>query len=82
MKNGVMMQYFEWYLPNTGKFWIQLKDDAEHLAKIGITAVWIPPAYKGAAQDDVGYGCYDLYAPNTAPKRSFSKPLQPCMTTT
>ena len=61
MKNGVMMQYFEWYLPNTGKFWIQLKDDAEHLAKIGITAVWIPPAYKGAAQDDVGYGCYDLY---------------------
>ncbi len=55
------MQYFEWDLPNTGKFWQQLRDDAEHLSTIGITAVWIPPAYKALCQDDVGYGCYDLY---------------------
>ena len=27
----------------------------------GITSVWIPPAYKGTTQNDVGYGAYDLY---------------------
>lgn len=61
MKNGVMMQYFEWYLPNSGDFWKHMKEDAPKLAEAGITALWIPPAYKGKAQDDVGYGCYDLY---------------------
>jgi len=61
MKNGVMMQYFEWNLPNTGTLWKQLKEDAPHLEEIGVTAVWLPPAYKGQGQNDVGYGCYDLY---------------------
>ena len=61
MKNGVMMQYFEWNLPNDGKFWNQLKDDAEHLSKIGVTSVWIPPAYKADEQADEGYAAYDLF---------------------
>jgi len=61
MKNGVMMQYFEWNLPNDGNFWNQLKDDAKHLHEIGITAVWIPPAYKADEQQDEGYATYDLY---------------------
>ncbi len=61
MKNGTMMQYFEWNLPNEGTFWRQLKDDAAHLADIGISAVWIPPACKCTNQDNVGYGIYDLY---------------------
>ena len=47
MENGVMMQYFEWNLPNDGMLWKRLKDDASHLHEIGISAVWIPPAYKG-----------------------------------
>ncbi|MGI6073070.1 MAG: alpha-amylase [Fermentimonas sp.] len=59
--NGVMMQYFEWYLPNDGQLWNRLKDDAPHLSQIGITAVWIPPCYKATSSDDVGYGAYDLY---------------------
>ena len=46
MENGVMMQYFEWNLPNDGNLWKQLKEDASHLHEIGVTAVWIPPAYK------------------------------------
>ena len=46
MENGVMMQYFEWNMPNDGDLWNQLKRDASHLHAIGITAVWIPPAYK------------------------------------
>lgn len=61
MKNGVMMQYFEWNLPNDGRLWTQLKEDASHLAEIGITAVWIPPAYKADEQADEGYATYDLY---------------------
>ncbi|EIT87155.1 cytoplasmic alpha-amylase [Fictibacillus macauensis ZFHKF-1] len=60
-QNGTMMQYFEWYIPNDGQQWNRLKDDANHLADIGISAVWIPPAYKGTSQEDVGYGAYDLY---------------------
>ena len=35
MKNGVMMPYFEWNLPNDGNLWKQLKADAKHLHGIG-----------------------------------------------
>ncbi|WP_276609425.1 alpha-amylase [Bacillus sp. N1-1] len=59
--NGTMMQYFEWYLPNDGAHWNRLNNDAQHLEDIGVTSVWIPPAYKGTQQNDVGYGAYDLY---------------------
>ena len=59
--NGVMMQYFEWYLPNDGNLWKKLKKDAPHLKEIGISAVWIPPCYKGQNTEDVGYAAYDLY---------------------
>ena len=61
MENGVMMQYFEWNLPNDGNLWKQLKEDASHLHEIGVTAVWIPPAYKADEQQDEGYATYDLY---------------------
>ncbi len=60
--NQTMMQYFEWYLPNDGQHWSRLSDDADNLANVGITSVWIPPAYKGGSGTwDVGYGAYDLY---------------------
>lgn len=60
--NGVMMQYFHWYLAPDGTLWKQLKENAQALANAGITAVWLPPAYKGAAGGyDVGYGVYDLF---------------------
>ncbi len=59
--NGTIFQYFEWNLPNDGNHWTRLSSDAAHLQSVGITAVWIPPAYKGTSQGDVGYGAYDLY---------------------
>lgn len=59
--NGTMMQYFEWYLPNDGQHWNKLNTNASNLGKNGITSLWIPPAYKGSSQDDVGYGVYDMY---------------------
>ena len=60
--NGVMMQYFHWYLPTDGTLWDKTKVNAQELADAGITALWLPPAYKGAGGGlDVGYGVYDLY---------------------
>jgi len=60
--NGVMMQYFHWYTPADGTLWNQLTENASDLADAGITAVWLPPAYKGVGgSNDVGYGVYDLF---------------------
>lgn len=60
--NGVMMQYFHWYTSADGTLWNQLAGNASALAKAGITAVWLPPAYKGiGGANDVGYGVYDLF---------------------
>ena len=39
MKNGVVMQYFEWNLPNNGKLWQELKRDASYLHEIRITPI-------------------------------------------
>ncbi|MBK0347817.1 alpha-amylase [Aerococcaceae bacterium zg-ZJ1578] len=61
MKNHTIMQYFEWYLPSDGKHWRRLEEDSEHLAVLGITKVWMPPAFKGTNEHDVGYGVYDLF---------------------
>jgi alpha-amylase len=60
--NGVMMQYFHWYNPDDGSLWNQVAKESEHLAKAGITSLWLPPAYKGTGGGmDVGYGIYDLF---------------------
>ncbi len=60
--NNTMMQYFEWYLPSDSTLWNKLSKDSKHLENIGITHVWLPPAYKAAyGKEDVGYGVYDLY---------------------
>ena len=62
IKNGTMMQYFEWYLPKESNLWNRVYEDAPHLSEIGITAVWLPPSYKGNdGATDVGYTVYDLY---------------------
>lgn len=60
--NGVMLQAFEWYLPADGKHWQRLGRQARRLRRMGFTALWLPPAYKGAGgAADVGYGVYDPY---------------------
>lgn len=60
--NGVMMQYFHWYLPDDGTLWNQLAQSVEELASIGVTSVWLPPAYKGSdGGSEVGYSVYDLF---------------------
>lgn len=60
--NGVMMQYFEWYLNCNKNLWNTVKKKGEELSRLGITAIWLPPAYKGiGGENEVGYGVYDLY---------------------
>lgn len=60
--NGVMMQYFHWYIPADGNLWKEFESKAPELAEAGITSVWLPPAYKGTGGGyDVGYGVYDIY---------------------
>jgi alpha-amylase len=60
--NGVMMQFFHWYTEADGSLWTELIAEAKALADIGITSLWLPPAYKGSAGGyDVGYGVYDRY---------------------
>lgn len=61
MTNQTVMQYFEWYLPSDGQHWNHLTEDAQHLSDLGISHVWMPPAFKGTNKDDVGYGVYDLF---------------------
>lgn len=60
--NGTIIQYFEWYLNCKEGLWNRIKLDAENLASLGITAAWLPPAYKGiGGKNEVGYGVYDVY---------------------
>ena len=61
MTNQTVMQYFEWYLPSDGQHWNHLAEDVQHLSGLGISHVWMPPAFKGTNKDDVGYGVYDLF---------------------
>jgi alpha-amylase len=61
-RNDTLLQCFEWYLPDDGTFWKKVKGDAPSFSNAGITAVWLPPAYKGQGGiHDVGYGVYDMY---------------------
>lgn len=60
--NGVMMQYFHWYSPADGTLWKTVAEKSKELAEAGVTALWLPPAYKGiGGGSEVGYGVYDLY---------------------
>jgi len=62
MRNGTMLQGFQWELPADGRWWSYLARRAFALHRQGITAVWLPPAGKGSSgTTDVGYGVYDLY---------------------
>lgn len=60
--NGVIIQYFEWYVPADGSLWRELTERAEELSRAGFTAVWIPPCSKASGgPHDAGYGQYDLF---------------------
>lgn len=62
MKKTTLFQFFHWYYPDGGKLWPEVADKAEYLSTLGISHVWLPPAYKGASGGySVGYDSYDLF---------------------
>ena len=62
MKHKTMLQGFEWYLAPEDKLWIKIKNNAKKYESMGVTSIWLPPAYKGhRGCYDSGYGVYDLY---------------------
>lgn len=62
VKKRTLLQGFEWYLPDDGQHWNWTGKQAEFWEQLGISSVWLPPAYKGASgTKDVGYGVYDTY---------------------
>lgn len=62
MHNPTLLQFFHWYYPDGGKLWPEAAERAAWLAEIGITSVWLPPAYKGDSGGySVGYDTYDLF---------------------
>ena len=60
-ENNVMMQAFEWYLPNDGNYYKNLKEKVSDLKDKGFDSLWLPPMYKATGTNDVGYGVYDIY---------------------
>ena len=60
--NETMIQFFEWYYAPDGSLWNRFKSETGHLKNLGITAAWLPPAYKGMkGAHSEGYDVYDLY---------------------
>lgn len=59
--NGLMLQAFEWYLPDDGNHFNFLRENLDYFKEMGFTSLWLPPFFKGTGTNDVGYGIYDLY---------------------
>lgn len=63
MNNNItLFQFFHWYYSPEGNLWLHAAEQASHLSQLGITHVWLPPAYKsGRGVYEPGYAVYDLY---------------------
>jgi len=60
--NKTIIQFFEWYCPADGAHWQRFSTEITKLVAMGITAVWLPPAYKGTrGENSEGYDVYDIY---------------------
>lgn len=62
MQNQTMFQFFHWFYPLESSLWKHAASEAERLAELGISAVWLPSACKGNdGEKSMGYDIYDLY---------------------
>lgn len=60
--NPTMLQGFHWYSEGNGQLYDNTQNAADYLKSVGITAIWLPPAYKAAGGGySVGYDPYDLF---------------------
>jgi alpha-amylase len=64
---GVMLQAFYWDCPREAgeefQWWNAIRVQLPSLARVGFTALWLPPVHKGAnlAGPSMGYDPYDYY---------------------
>lgn len=62
---GVMMEAFYWDCPaqelKAGRWWAFITETLPGLKQAGFSALWLPPASKGASQTSMGYDLYDYY---------------------
>src|SRR5512143_1415275 len=64
---GVMLQAFYWDCPrDSGKefqWWSTIRAELPALAKVGFSALWLPPVHKAAnlGGPSMGYDPYDYY---------------------
>ncbi len=59
--NRTIFQFFHWYSPEEN-LWHYAVDQSQRMADLGITNVWLPPAYKSArGTHEPGYAVYDLF---------------------
>lgn len=62
MKNQTLIQYFHWYYHEEDQLWVKVAKASEALAGMGITGIWLPPAYKASGGEHaMGYDIYDLF---------------------
>lgn len=62
MQNQTIIQYFHWYYNEEQNLWNKVATEATRLKEIGVTSVWLPPAYKASTGGySVGYDVYDLF---------------------
>ncbi|HHU12313.1 MAG TPA: alpha-amylase, partial [Clostridiaceae bacterium] len=54
MDNGLLFQGFEAMLPADSGHWERLTGAAGQLRDIGVSGIWLPPAFKGTSVFDMG----------------------------
>ncbi|KAJ5820505.1 hypothetical protein N7474_006096 [Penicillium riverlandense] len=60
-ENILMMQAFEWHVPDDQLHWQRLRKLLPSLKDIGVDNLWIPPGCKGMDPSATGYDIYDMY---------------------
>lgn len=59
--NRTFFQFFHWYAAEEN-LWHFAKDQSQRISDLGISNVWLPPAFKSArGTHEPGYAAYDLF---------------------
>jgi alpha-amylase len=62
MTHQTLFQFFHWYISPDQNLWREVDARAKILRNLGITDVWLPPAFKSEkGEDEPGYAVYDLF---------------------
>ncbi|WP_316801300.1 hypothetical protein [Pedobacter frigidisoli] len=48
MRNLTLIQFFHWYYNEDQNLWLKVANEAARLKEMGVTGVWLPPAYKAS----------------------------------